>query len=300
MKLSRNDLEQLHALAMETAALAGRHIQKRVGNHGETLSKAGGHTLASQVVTEVDFESEQLILAALRKSTLQYQLGLLTEETEDDSSRLDADYFWCIDPIDGTLPFTEGVPGYSVSIALVSKEGEPIIGAVQDPITGKLYHALKGSGAFVNGDPIPKISAGSPSHLTWAMDRSMNQTACYPELLKAMESLASELGLIGVRILDQFGSVLNACQVTQTELSVYFKFPKPEKGGGSIWDFAATACLFQEWGRPFSDIHGDKLELNPKGSTFMNQKGALYATDEILVEKVKAIYRDFSKRNLTY
>lgn len=300
MKLSPNDLEQLHGLAIETAVLAGRHIQKRVGNHGETLSKEGGHTLASQVVTEVDLESEQLILTALRESTVQYQLGLLTEETEDDSSRLEADYFWCIDPIDGTLPFTEGVPGYSVSIALVSKDGTPIIGAVQDPVTGKLYHALKGSGAFINGEPIPKNSEGTPTHLTWAMDRSMNQIACYPQLVEAMEAVASELGLIGVRVLDQFGSVLNACEVTQAERSVYFKFPKPENGGGSNWDFASTACFFQEWERPVSDIHGDKLELNPKGSTFMNQKGALYATDEILAEKVLTIYRDFKARDITF
>lgn len=298
MKLSPTDLEQLHALAIETAAFAGKHIQNRVGNHGETLSKNAGNTLASQVVTEVDLESEQLILAALKESTLQYQLGVLTEETEDDSSRLEADYFWCIDPIDGTLPFTEGVSGYCVSIALVAKDGTPVIGAVQDPVTGRLYHALKGGGIFVNGEPLPKISAGSPSHLTWAMDRSMNGTSYFPQLQVEMKKLATELGLAGLKIYDQFGSVLNACQVTNREPSVYFKFPKAEQGGGSIWDFAATACLFYEWERPVSDIHGEKLDLNPKGSTFMNQKGALYASGEILAEKVMEIHRDFVERGL--
>ncbi len=299
MELSQPDLTKLHTLAIETASIVGSHLQERVGNHGEVLSKEGGNTLASQVVTEVDLESEQLILSALQDSTQEYALGLLTEETEDDSSRLESDYFWCIDPIDGTLPFTEGVPGYSVSIALVAKNGTPVIGAVQDPVTGKLYHALRGGGAFINGEPIPKVSTGSPSHLTWAMDRSMSATPCFPQLQEAMEKLAAEFGLAGLKIHDQFGSVLNACQVTNRELSVYFKFPKAEQGGGSIWDFAATACLFNEWGRPVSDIHGEPLALNPEGSTFMNRNGALYATDEILSKRIREIYRDFVARGLT-
>ncbi|MEC5126799.1 inositol monophosphatase family protein [Verrucomicrobiales bacterium BCK34] len=299
MELSPTDLEKLHTLAIETASSTGKHIQSRVGNHGETLTKAGGHTLASQVVTEVDHESEELILLALKNSITQYELGILTEETEDDSSRLESDYFWCIDPIDGTLPFTEGVPGYSVSIALVAKNGTPVIGAVQDPVSGKLYHALKGGGASISGKPVPKNSSGSSGHLTWAMDRSMNSIPCYPELHKAMEKVAADLGLAGLKIHDQFGSVLNACKVMGRESSVYFKFPKPEKGGGSIWDFAATACLFNEWGRPVSDIRGNTLQLNPEGCTFMNTSGALYASDEILSERVQEIYREFVERGLT-
>ena len=107
------------------------------------------------------------------------------------------------------------------------------------------------------------------------------------------------MGLTGLQLHASGGAVMNACGVLADPPACNVKQPMPT-GGGSLWDFAATACLFQEWGRPFSDIHGDKLELNPEGSTFMNQKGALYATDEVLAEKVKEIYRDFSKRDLTY
>ncbi len=81
MELSPTDLKRLHKLAVETASSTGKHIQSRVGNHGETLTKDGGHTLASQVVTEVDLESEQLILSALQDSVAKYELGLRTEET---------------------------------------------------------------------------------------------------------------------------------------------------------------------------------------------------------------------------
>ena len=47
--------------------------------------------------------------------------------------RLELNYFWCIDPLDGTLPFIEGKVGYAVSIGLVSRDGTPLIGVVCDP-----------------------------------------------------------------------------------------------------------------------------------------------------------------------
>ena len=58
--------------------------------------------------------------------TERYDLALLTEELEDDGSRHVKDYFWCIDPIDGTLPFTQKKPGYGVSIALVARDGASV------------------------------------------------------------------------------------------------------------------------------------------------------------------------------
>ena len=54
-----------------------------------------------------------------------YDLALLTEESEDDRSCFEKDYFWCIDPLDGTLPFTRNEAGYSVSIGLVAEMVRP-------------------------------------------------------------------------------------------------------------------------------------------------------------------------------
>ena len=76
---------------------------------------------------------------------------LLSEETNDDGSRFKEDFFWCIDPMDGTLPFINKQPGFSVSIALVAKDGTPNLGIVYDPSTDTLYHAIKGKGALQKG-----------------------------------------------------------------------------------------------------------------------------------------------------
>ena len=57
----------------------------------------------------------------------------------------------------------------------------------------------------------------------------------------------------------------------------FFKLPKKEIGGGSIWDYAATACIYQEFGLQATTFSGDTLDLNKRDSTFMNDEGVCYA-----------------------
>jgi 3'-phosphoadenosine 5'-phosphosulfate (PAPS) 3'-phosphatase len=52
---------------------------------------------------------------------------------------LNKDYFWCIDPLDGTLPFIEGLTGYAVSVALVARNGKPLLSAIFLPETMTSY-----------------------------------------------------------------------------------------------------------------------------------------------------------------
>ena len=81
---------------------------------------------------------------------------------------------------------------------------------------------------------------------------------------------------------------MNACGVLTTPPACYFKQPKPS-GGGSLWDFAATACLFAEAGAIATDVHGGPLDLNRADSTFLNHRGVLFATDETLAHQLRTI-----------
>ena len=60
-------------------------------------------------------------------------------------------------------------------------------------------------------------------------------------------------------------------------------------GGGSLWDFAATACLFHETGGVATDMQGGPLDLNRADSSFMNHRGVLFATDEALARRIRAM-----------
>ena len=290
MKLSSADMEDLIALAVTAAERASAHISAEAGKPREVMSKEGGATMASQIVTEVDFESQRLILETLEESMTRYELGLLTEESVDDSSRLTSDYFWCIDPIDGTLPFTENVAGYSVSIALVDRQGVSQIGVIKDPVTGMLMHAVRGGGAFRSGEPL-RLPEGR--RLTHVMDRSFADQENYEQIMEGLREISNDQGLETLVQIKQGGAAMNACWALDEAPAVYFKFPKPKRGGGSFWDYAASACIYGEVeGAVVSDIRGRPLHLNREGETFMHEYGVVFATSQVLAEAIYRLYRE--------
>lgn len=269
------DLIQLNNIAIKAALSAGKVIQQHMNEDVKVEQKKGGTSYASQVVTEVDRACETAILSHLLPTGRAFDLALLSEETEDDGSRFEKDFFWCIDPMDGTLPFINKQPGFSVSIALIAKDGTPYIGVVFDPSTDTLYHAVKGNGVYKNNNPW-KI-APTNDHLTYVTDRKLKDTPRAAEIESFLNENVEKLSLDGVKEISGAGAVLNAILVLENGPACMLKLPKKESGGGSIWDFAATACIFQELGLPATNFEGGRLDLNRKGGTFMNHQGVFFA-----------------------
>lgn len=355
MKLTENDLLLLRKVATAAAYDAGQFIAQYKGSSSQLslTQKVSGDSLASQVVTEVDHISQDIILDALKPSCKRYDLGLLAEEgcgygrhsvayqslaskaiasenkkcesnsnnmshiasnlrafsqesammpaqfqhAYDDHSRLTKDYFWCIDPLDGTLPFVESQSGYAVSISLVSRDGEPQIGIVYDPQSQVLFHAIKGRGlfrqvAFGISEKFKFHKPSSEQPLTFIIDRSFVQHPLFDAMLLSLKNIAENLGFYGINIIQHGGAVMNACWVLEHAPACYFKFPKASLGGGNLWDYAATACIAKEAGAFASDIHGAPLELNRKDSTFMNHKGVLFASNTQLAQCIINLYAD--------
>lgn len=269
------DLSQLNKIAIKAALSAGNVIQQYMNEDVAVEKKEGGTSYASQVVTVVDKECEAVILSHLLPSCDEFDLALLSEETEDDGSRFEEDFFWCIDPMDGTLPFINKQAGFSVSIALIAKDGTPYLGVVFDPSTDTLYHAVNGKGAFKNGRPWEIKPTND--HLTYVTDRKLKDTPRAAEIENLLNENAEKLGLNEVKEMAGAGSVLNGILVLENGPACMLKFPKQESGGGSIWDFAATACIYQELGLPATNFAGGRLDLNRKDGTFMNHEGVFYA-----------------------
>lgn len=285
MSFSSSQIQDLGRAAEKAASLAAAYIRSRKNMNLQVESKEGGSSLASQVVTQVDRDSQEIIIRALNQSIEEYDVGVLTEESTDDQSRLKKEAFWCIDPLDGTLPFTEGRAGYAVSIALVSRDGEPLLGVVHDPVGKTQYLAQVGRGAWRNSDPF--TSRGQRAELRVLADRSFEADLRYPEVIKRLEQEGKELGYGAVSVTAEGGAVMNACGVLEQAPAVYFKLPKRERGGGSLWDFAATSCLFREHPTAVvSDIYGQPLKLNRPETTFMNEEGVVFASDESIARVV--------------
>ena len=268
------NLSQLSNIAIKAALSAGTVIQKYMNDDVKVEKKEGGASYASQVVTAVDIECEKVILSHLLPTCDAFDLALLSEETEDDGSRFEEDFFWCIDPMDGTLAFINKQPGFSVSIALIAKDGTPYIGVVFDPSTDTLYHAIKGNGAYKNGSPWEIKSTND--HLTFVTDRKLKDTPGAAKIESLLDEQVKKLRLNGITEMAGAGSVLNGILVLENGPACMIKLPKKAKGGGSLWDFAATACIYQELGLHATNFEGGRLDLNRKDGSFMNHEGVFY------------------------
>lgn len=102
------------------------------------------------VVTEADKASERLILDGIRSAFPGH--AILSEESGKEGAK-DAEWLWVIDPLDGTTNFNQGLPVFSVSIAL-QHQGATVMGVVYAPYLGELFTAVKDQGAYLNGNPI--------------------------------------------------------------------------------------------------------------------------------------------------
>jgi len=243
MSLTDPQLNNLLAVGVKAALAAGKIITKYQGSVISTELKKGGTSLASKVLTKVDYSAEKVILNVLKPTLNTYNLGLLSEETNDDNSRFEKDYFWCIDPLDGTLACTQNQAGYSTSIALVTKTGEALIGVVYDPRNNNLYSAIKGKGAFKNEQP-------------FKVDHNQK-----------------EVSIIGA----PGGAVMQAIYTIERAPGLFYKKPKKEEGGGCLWDYAATSVVHSEAGGVNSDFSYKPLKLNSSQTVFMNNYGVIFS-----------------------
>lgn len=148
-------MQQYLAAAMAAAREAGALIRGSLGRYESLETKASAHDL----VTDVDRACEKLIADRLLNGFPGH--AMLGEEGMAEGSRRhdrDADpsrveWLWVCDPIDGTTNFVHGIPACTVSIAL-AHYGEPVVGVVYDPGRDELFSAMKGHGAFLNGQPV--------------------------------------------------------------------------------------------------------------------------------------------------
>jgi myo-inositol-1(or 4)-monophosphatase len=136
------DVALLNAAVCEAGALALRYFRTELA----VWQKAGGTP-----VSEADITVDRHLRRRLCEARPEY--GWLSEETEDDTARLERGRVWVVDPIDGTRAFLEGVPHFCHAVALV-EDGAPLAAALYNPAEDQFYDAVANRGARLNGAPI--------------------------------------------------------------------------------------------------------------------------------------------------
>ena len=259
--------------AVSAARLAGDIIIKNLGH----LSREDiQNKQAFDFVTKVDRWSEAVIMQTIREKFPSHRF--LTEETlkQEDTG----DYRWIIDPLDGTTNYIHGYPVFSVSIALEYKS-EMIIGVVFDPLKDELFHAVRGTGAFLNNQ---KISASE----TNLLEKSLVATG-FPFRAKEMIDLYLKAfrGIFdGVSDIRRAGSAaIDLSYVAAGRVEGFFELKL------SPWDIAAGSLLIREAGGIITDFGGGSDYL----STGNVVAGNKYVQPEIL-KKIKDVFRGTVER----
>lgn len=265
-------------LTAKNACVAAGIIVKSYWKKDFAISSKAGTTDATRIVTEVDLLSQEKILAILGPGMKTYNLGLLAEEGGDNRSRLEKDFFWSVDPLDGTLFFSEGKSGFAVTIALINKMGVPMIGVVYDPITETLFHAVRGGGWYQNDQPMPLIKGSSHNdRIHLFADLSLQENPNYPFLEEQFT-----IHFAG-------GAVMNTMNVLWHPRACYLKYPKDETGGCAIWDLAAVSLILKEAGGIMTGFHGADLLFNNADTIYFNKEGIMACRDVKIFEEVKKI-----------
>ena len=211
-------------------------------------------------VTIADQKAEELITKALKEITP--DVLIVGEEAASDGYRPDLndqEYFWLVDPLDGTKEFISGSGDYTVNIALIHNK-KPVLGVVYAPVHGELY-AASGEGTAIrwmeDSDKERPISVREMPHegLTIVSSKSHGKG----------ERLDSFLEHYKIKKRVQRGSSLKMCVIAAGKADMYPRF-----GLTCEWDTAAAHAILNAAGGFITDMSGKELTYGGAGPKFLN------------------------------
>lgn len=233
--------EELLKTAIEAAKAAGE-VQLRGLKHRHQVEFKGEINL----VTEVDRASEATILSLLKERFPEHDV--LTEESP--SGLKGTSYRWIVDPLDGTTNYAHSYPIFAVSIAL-EFQGDLVLGVVYDPTRDELFTAVKGQGAWLNGQRIkvsetPELSlgllaTGFPYDLR---EDPVNNLDHFQNMLMRAQAVRRD-----------GSAALNLCYVAAGRFDGFWELKLWP------WDVAAGCLIVQEAGGEVTDLQGNPCDI---------------------------------------
>jgi 3'(2'), 5'-bisphosphate nucleotidase len=209
-----------------------------------------GKTDASPV-TEADERAEAVIVEALR--ALAPEVPIVAEEAVAGGVTPQVgDWFWLVDPLDGTKEFISRNGEFTVNIALIHR-GVPVLGVVQAPALGRLYVGVVGQGAWLDdgsGRRAIRCRPVPPEGLTVVASRSHGDAAALDTFLAGRK----------VAALANAGSSLKLCLVAAGEADLY-----PRLGRTMEWDIAAGHAVLSAAGGSVTTLDGGPLGYGKPG-----------------------------------
>lgn len=232
----------------EKAARTGGSILSQMLGRARIWEK--GH---NDLVTEADLASQQAIRDVLLSRFPGHEF--VGEETPGALELLSADqgddppFRWIVDPLDGTMNFAHGMPGYAVSVAL-ERGGEVLAGVVYDPRSDECFRAAANRGAEFNGSRLRTSGCRQLSDALMAVSFAAQVSPRSLEVRRFVEivQLCQSIRRLG-------SAALNLCYVAAGRLDGYVA------SSVKAWDVAAGALIVREAGGAVTGLAGDRFDL---------------------------------------
>ena len=232
--------QALHHLTDLIRDIADRELPPRFSCH------CGSRKPDGSLVTEADVVMQDALAQALNSEWPDYDLlGEEMSEAEQQRALLHKDSgVWCIDPLDGTSNFSNGVPYYAVSVALI-RHGQVEMGVVYDPSRNECFSAARGEGAWLNDQAL------QPQRLPAPLSEGM----ALIDLKRLEPELASRLAASPpYKSQRSFGAVaLDWCWLAAGRCHVYLH------GKQKLWDYAAGHLILEEAGGSAVTLEGEPV-----------------------------------------
>ncbi len=193
-------------------------------------------------VSLADLASDRLLREKLL--TLCPDCGWQSEETVEEQDRLEREWVWVVDPLDGTREFLEGIPEFAIAVGLIQR-GRPRLGVIYNPATGELFAGVSGGPVTYQGNPVRVSEQRDPWAATVAVSRSEHKRGEFDEVAGAMNlrpigSVAYKLALVAAGQVDVFYTLTPRCE----------------------WDVCAGVCLVQAAGGCATQKDGSEVVFN--------------------------------------
>ncbi len=187
-------------------------------------------------LTTADKISHDIITGHLKEH---YPFPVLSEEGEDVpfDERKDWEYFWLVDPLDGTKEFIGRNGEFTVNIALMRRDA-PVLGVIYLPVTDVLYHAVKGEGCYkIENGKTEKLHVQCSTKRLIIVESRSHVTKEHEEYIHSMKGKFENVVSISA------GSSLKFCLIAAGRADIY-----PRLGPTMEWDTAAGQIIVEEAG----------------------------------------------------
>ena len=190
---------------------------------------------AIDIATQMDKKAEKFIMESLLAA--RPDDGIIGEEGSSVESK--SGITWVIDPLDGTVNYFYGLPGWNVSIAAKDKDGS-VVGVVTAPTINSTWWATRGGGAFYNGH---QIHCNDPI----ALDRALIATGFQYDVAHRTTQMTDLAKLVPLArdIRRNGAAAVDLCHVAMGALDGYYE------AGLKEWDWAAGGLVATEAGARF-------------------------------------------------